>query len=66
VRRGERGKIKKKYGGRLKSYTKNGLSKYDNIYMHFSFTSNDLTYVTMFIYTVNYNTFYPEYLLFIQ
>ena len=33
MRRGERGKIKKKYGGRLKSYTKNGLSKYDNIYI---------------------------------
>ena len=32
MRRGERGKIKKKYGGRLKSYTKNGLSKYDNTY----------------------------------
>ena len=35
MRRGERGKIKKKYGGRLKSYTKNGLSKYDNIYAFF-------------------------------
>ena len=37
MRRGERGKIKKKYGGRLKSYTKNGLSKYDKYIYAFFF-----------------------------